>query len=141
MTGPLNPFRAPNYLPILTSSNFSPKRGSSSEGVNLPAINNIVGMSFLVFQSECFECFEWMFLNLNDFLHRVALAVYSISVLLIISFLGGGYSSASQKRLHLYRTISTTVLQYIRGYAGGLDGRRSQRRIVNIKRVRSNANS
>ena len=33
------------------------------------------------------------------------------------------------------------MLVYTRGYAGGLDGRRSQRRIVNIKRVRSNAKS
>ena len=32
-------------------------------------------------------------------------------------------------------------ISYTRGYAGGLDGRRSQRRIVNIKRVRSNAKS
>ena len=33
----------------------------------------------------------------------------------------------------------TKIYRFTRGYAGGLDGRRSQRRIVNIKRVRSNA--
>ena len=32
-------------------------------------------------------------------------------------------------------------IDYTRGYVGGLDGRRSQRRIVNIHRVRSNAKS
>ena len=35
----------------------------------------------------------------------------------------------------------TNIYIFTRGYAGGLDGRRSQRRIVNIKRVRSNAKS
>ena len=40
----------------------------------------------------------------------------------------------------IYRLLST-IMYNTRGYAGGLDGRRSQRRIVNIKRVRSNAKS
>ena len=37
--------------------------------------------------------------------------------------------------------VRRSLLIHTRGYAGGLDGRRSQRRIVNIKRVRSNAKS
>ena len=40
----------------------------------------------------------------------------------------------------MYR-IPIYIITHTRGYAGGLDGRRSQRRIVNIKRVRSNAKS
>ena len=44
---------------------------------------------------------------------------------------------AFTRRDTLFRDITINT----RGYAGGLDGRRSQRRIVNIKRVRSNAKS
>ena len=41
----------------------------------------------------------------------------------------------------LHRIYPKMLYIHTRGYAGGLDGRRSQRRIVNIKRVRSNAKS
>ena len=37
--------------------------------------------------------------------------------------------------------VRRILLIHSRGYAGGLDGRRSQRMIVNIERVRSNAKS
>ena len=50
-------------------------------------------------------------------------------------------SSSGRQIKQCKNSCSRSILYNTRGYAGGLDGRRSQRRIANIKRVRSNAKS